>query len=420
MELIKLPEPEVDIIEGDFEDAIVAKQTGMPPSRAIEAIALRVEKMHAAAIASSQEPVTHADVVLVTEVAIGMGHNPLSKDFHFWKFRGQMQIADHYAFMVGWAKSIEDFRDVSEVKLHQDGDNPLGWYWEATVCLIRRGQDEHYSRMYSTTLRELISAGIDRLEAIDLAKKAALGEFAPAVAQYEWSRAMKKNNQTGEWYADKNATPAGWVPGATRAYIRALRAAIRHSYGTPSQVERMNYGRINLVKLMQAIDDIPVNMEPIGIQKMAELVAGDTDAPSLPKKERMGLMHPQDEGAIGEDYDTVIPNRPQRWWELVTGTPVEIITAALDLANIKNTDKKPSTRQDTIAWLLGPDAEPDSEKARAVAWFCDAIAGGKINSDRILDFGVVPGDNTSQTKTNLKTRMEEKLANGDFASPAGV
>lgn len=413
MELLKIPENAIEIIDSDdYDEVIVAKQTGMPTSRAIEAIALRVEAMHAATIAASQEKISHADIVLVTEVAIGMGHNPLSRDFHFWKFREQMQIADHYAFMVGWARSIENFREIKEVRLIEDGDDRKKWYWECKLWLIRDGQNEHYSRIFTNTLKILVDAGMDRLEAIKLAKQAALGEFPAFTAQLEYTRVYSSGNNG--WYLNSKNTPTGWVPGETRVYVRALRAAIRHSYGTPSQVERMNYGRVNLVKLMQAVDNIPV-ADPVTIERMAELVAGNDNVTSLSKGERMGLMQPQDEGAVGEDYTTPISNRPPEWWETVTGTPDEIVAAALDRAHIKNdpkSNKKKSAREDTVAWLVGP--EVGHREARAVAWFCDAIAGGKIDGDRILDFGVTPGQNATETKLKLKSAMEKKLTHGEF------
>lgn len=406
MELLILPPSEAEIVEYDGDDAIVARHTGMPPSDAIIKVAHRVSNIHAASIKRSG--MTFDDVALATETAFAMGHNPMTKDLHIWKMKGQVYISDHWAFLAGWAKSVESYREIQSTTFFNDGDDPYQWNWYTRLCLIRQSQDKFYSEMYHGTLQALLGSGVGATEAIPLAKQAAGDEFKWADGTCVYTEVYKYDND--KWVLNQDNTPKGWEPGKTRSYIRALRNAIKSAYGMPSSVERMNAGRANLAMVMRALDDIPVDVKARDVNDIIEQVERNR-LPSLVKNGREVMNGPADE-PIGDDWNTPLPDAPLQWWQLVKGTPEEIVEQSLDRANILNTEKKPNVRGETVAWLVGP--EPGVRESRAVAWFCDALEGGKINGDRLLDFGVTPGDSATKSKSNLKAKMTEMLNASEF------
>lgn len=221
------------VIGDDFTLPIV-------PTAQVKAIAQRLFPM----LPTFPQKFLPQEAVLVAEIALARGHNPLSvgKQYHAWKDNhGKVCIQDHFAAEETWAQGKEKFRaiyhDLDETEKSAMGISVKDY---ACACTILRASYEHlYQERYNSILNAAIIAKIDFSEALKVAEREALKIGVTHIGRVKYEEVF---DETGKVKKGAAGDLPGWLPGITRSHVRALRGAIHQVYGTPTFAEMARLG----------------------------------------------------------------------------------------------------------------------------------------------------------------------------------
>jgi hypothetical protein len=166
----------------------------------------------------------------VVEIALAEGHNPLSKTFWFWKFRGKLAVTGAYTNLVNWAQKIEPFTITYEML--SVGKSNVKNNFHCRAWLLKRGDQEAYNERMKLIL-SCRQPGEPIIEVMKQAKEYAQELCFMGEGVVEWAEIFYPDGKTIEQVK-------GWVTGETRAQRRALKNAIRQAFGEPSPGERRN------------------------------------------------------------------------------------------------------------------------------------------------------------------------------------
>ncbi len=255
----------------------------------------------------------------VVELALAMGYHPLAPGFHYWKQKGQIRVDSHYTTLLRWVEKIDPVRLNFETKTIKEGD---GAGWECTCFLLRKSDREEYHKAYREMLKLLIEAKVNAEEAMKLTK----GELAPRFMSKATSFVSRDEVYSFDKKEKKEklkfgSTPRGWVPGITRAEVRAARAAIKKAFGlpTPSEIRDLMFEELGIPQkqALQFAVEMPDEMagQPPYIQEkylklQAETEKHTQEMASLSPEERhrqaqetRDIMYPVHEDGIGDDKE---------------------------------------------------------------------------------------------------------------------
>lgn len=251
----------------------------------------------------------------VVELAFAQGFNPLSKFFQYWKQKGQIQTMEHYTPLINWAQKLEGFTletgGVEDEKLRKSLGSERDFMFFAKITKDK--DKDSYQRLLESILKQALGAGLEFDEALKKADEFATAKYCiVAYGVCEYSEVFYEDSGKQKY----GATPPGWVPGVTRAEIRAVRNTIKRAYGMPTPQEwwEMSFGKLDTQSVIESMAELPEGRdydnyadEVIGNMARTKEIKAET-AQMTPEEQReqflrnVNLMRgPADEGAIGED-----------------------------------------------------------------------------------------------------------------------
>lgn len=208
------------------------------------------------------------DFPIVVELAMAQGHNPLSKTFHYWKQDGKIAVDDHYAPYLNWAQSKNPFTYTTEELSDEEKATLEGVEkgdWVVRFKGIRRADQPHRQQYFKTILDTAIAGGVEFEKALEIADRKADERFcvqANGVVKFEELH-YKSGNQ---WIFNQYATPKGWIPGLTRAEVRAIRNGIKKMMGVPTPEERRRLGmELDMREVAQLAANVPIEIVEQGV-----------------------------------------------------------------------------------------------------------------------------------------------------------
>lgn len=256
-------------------DSINVPQGNIVSSDVIIQIGLRLQKTYQPpkkrASQSAEEyqnnVVQASDFPIVVELALARGHNPLSNTFHYWKQDGKITVDDHYAPIMNWAQSKQPFTYETQVlgnesKLALEGIEPGDYVVRFTA--MKRADQPARQAYFKTVLDAALAVGKSFDEALKLANDNADSKFATvAYGVVKYNELHYKSGN--EWILNVYATPKGWIPGVTRAEVRAIRNGIKKLVGMPMPEERRRLGLdIDLHQVAQISASMPLQIASEG------------------------------------------------------------------------------------------------------------------------------------------------------------
>lgn len=187
---------------------------------------------------------TKEDCVVAVEVAMSRRWSPLAvgKEFFVWKgSRGELCFQEHYAIEVNWAQDKDKFTP-RERMLSADEKQAVGIPEEdfvAEITLLLASRERDYQARYKMILELLLKSGIDTITALDIADLRASEVYPSSIGRVKHNEVFYENGKVRYGGA---GDITGWVPGESRAKIRALRNVIHKAFGVPTTMELIKGG----------------------------------------------------------------------------------------------------------------------------------------------------------------------------------
>lgn len=216
----------------------IYKEQAPAPIDMIKELARRLEATYIAP-KKPEDTIIGKEFETIVELALADGHNPLSRTFYYWKFRGKLAVTGAYTNLVNWSQKIEPFTITSEMLSIGSSKNKVNFH--CRTWLLKRGDQTAYNER----MKLVLGARQEGEPIVEFMKEAT--RFARELCfmgegVVEWSEVFYPDGKTSEQVK-------GWVPGETRAQRRALKNAIRQAFGEPTPGERR---ALSLVALSEA------------------------------------------------------------------------------------------------------------------------------------------------------------------------
>jgi hypothetical protein len=262
----------------------------------------------------------------MTLLSYGMLPYQIGYEIYTWRDKNTGQVHFHrkYSGYVDWCNDKEKFRH-QFAELSPEGRTGLEEGDILVRCyIVRQSLETAYNERYAATLKAFVSTDMDPTQAVKAAHAATLETFPYHDAVV---RRGEVYNDNGRLKRGGAGDLKGWVPGESRAHIRALVGALRQAYGEPSAAEqrRRNTGMDitvgDMAELAAAMpDEITIEKPEIQErylqlqaqnQKLLEGFAKRDDGkePEVLKEERQAriiehgsLVHGPPDEPIGEDW----------------------------------------------------------------------------------------------------------------------
>lgn len=256
-------------------DLINVPQGQIVSSDIVNQIALRLQKTYQppkkrnsqSAEEYQNNVVQASDFPIVVELAMARGHNPLSNTFHYWKQDGKIAVDDHYAPLMNWAQSKQPFTYETEVlsdteKSKLEGIEPGDYVVRFTA--VKRADQQARQAIFKIVLDAALAIGKPIEESLSLANNNADAGFA-TVAYGVVKYAELHYKSDNKWILNVYATPKGWIPGVSRAEVRAIRNGIKKLVGMPMPEERRRLGLdIDLRQVAEISASMPLQIASEG------------------------------------------------------------------------------------------------------------------------------------------------------------
>lgn len=268
-----------ELVEAEVvEQEIVSVGTGsLQTTSTIAQIAMRLKKIYPQP-SNPRYQLDEVDIIVVVETTLAMGLNPLAvgKEYHAWKgTKGELVIMRHYTLLNNWAQAKEPFSIRYE---HWDRKKKeiAGLPANDFVCmafLLKRSDEEAYQKRYAMVLKPMLDSKIDAKVAIAAATQEAGKVEMPAIGRVKNSEVYTDDGKVKYGGA---GDITGWIPGKSRAEIRAMRNAIRRSYGEPTAQDMFNIAHQSAAEAGMLPEQLPdmisgmpeeISIEPAEIQE---------------------------------------------------------------------------------------------------------------------------------------------------------